>query len=68
MYKNLVSELSSLKGKMSKDKQKDFDEMMAKKEEELEKMNHMNASYRYQLIELKMSMSKGRISFWGSSD
>jgi len=60
MYKSLISELSNLKSKMSADNREQFDKMMHDKEEELEKINHINSTYRAQLIEFKISMSKTR--------
>lgn len=59
-YRNLANEFNELKRKLSKSDKKDFDSMLEEKELELEKINHMNASYRAQLIEMKISMSKNR--------
>ena len=59
-YKSLLREFSNFKNKISKEEQEEYEKMMAEKERELEKINHMNASYRAQLIELKISMSKTR--------
>jgi hypothetical protein len=59
-YKNLANEFHELKRKLNKSDKKDYDTMFEEKELELEKINHMNASYRAQLIEMKISMSKSR--------
>ena len=59
--KNIDSSLnSSQKSRTQGIEEGEYDEILKGKEEELEKLNHMNASYRAQLIELKISMNKTR--------
>ena len=62
MYKNLLKDFDQLKIKLSKEPkaEKELEELIVEKERELEKINFMNASYRAQLIELKISMSKAK--------
>jgi len=61
-YKLLLGDFALLKTKLDKESggESDLHKMIEQKEEELDKINHMNASYRAQLIELKISMSKTR--------
>lgn len=62
MHKKLLRDFNDLKEKINKEpfKENKFQRLVEEKEEQLEKINHMNASYRAQLIELKISMSKTR--------
>lgn len=61
-YKSLLKDFAQLKGKLDKesDQEAGLEKLIGEKEQELEKINFMNASYRAQLIELKISMSKAR--------
>lgn len=61
-YKSLMSAFETLKTKLEGEthQESELGKMIHEKEEELEKINFQNASYRAQLIELKISMSKAR--------
>lgn len=60
-YNSLLAEFNKLKPTFEKEENKeDLENVVKQKEDELEKINHMNATYRAQLIELKISMSKHR--------
>ena len=53
--------MKTLENKFDKDNnEKGVQKLINEKEEELEKINYQNASYRAQLIELKISMTKTR--------
>jgi dsDNA-specific endonuclease/ATPase MutS2 len=59
-YKELLTELGRLKDKLGKEEKEDFEALLGEKEQELDRINNVNANYRAQLIELKISMSKTR--------
>jgi chromosome segregation ATPase len=61
-YKRLLKDFEELKNQVDKETSMEsgLHKMIEEKEEELEKINYMNASYRAQLIELKISMAKTR--------
>lgn len=61
-YKRLLKDFEELKSQVDKETsvESGLQKMIEEKEEELEKINYMNASYRAQLIELKLSMAKTR--------
>lgn len=59
-YKNLLKEFSTLKANLQENSKEDYEKLFADKEKELEKINHQNATYRAQLIDLRISMSKTR--------
>jgi hypothetical protein len=62
VYNKLYRDFNELRHLVTKEptKESKFQRLIEEKEEELDKINHMNASYRAQLIELKISMSKAR--------
>ncbi|CAI2363008.1 unnamed protein product [Moneuplotes crassus] len=62
MYSKLMNEFEFLKRRINETNASDkaMQDIINEKEEELEKINYMNAEYRSQLIELKISMSKAK--------
>mmetsp|Transcript_19850 Transcript_19850/g.17546 ORF Transcript_19850/g.17546 Transcript_19850/m.17546 type:complete len:304 (-) Transcript_19850:37-948(-) len=59
-YKDLLKNFQELKKEGKETDEEHLAKLVLEKEEELDKINYMNAEYRAQLIELKISMSKAR--------